>query len=214
MDNKNIFLTVIEASLLTNKTEKTIRNCIKELLEVSGKTSSTTSGSLQIETRGNKNRKFYKISKDYLVKRFNLKSNIEEISQNKRTETQENGEGNILREWLNDKIENISLLEKQLSVKDSQIQDKDQQLLVMSKLLENQQLLSLGLQNQIKQLTENQNLMLNSNSYQDSSPIDLKYTPESDINISNQSEQPKYDESYSSRSSSPNIERKWWQIWK
>ena len=104
-------------------------------------------------------------------------------------------------------IENLKLQNEKLF---AEIESRRVEAGNLHRLLENQQILTKGLQEQLKISNSDKN----SNSYQDSYPIDLKYTTQSDINISNQNEQPKYDESYNSRSSSPNIERKWWQIWK
>lgn len=194
MQDKDIFLTVVEASVLTNKTEKTIRNCIKKLLEVKSKTSGSGTGSLEIETKGDKNRRFYKISKKYLIKRFNLVLGDQKIDIpiTRSEETRDEDTKNILQEWLKDKNQTISVLESQILTKDSQIRDKDEQLIVMSRLIENQQKLTLQLQTQISFLN---------------GPESGLSTPKSNVQDIN------YGRPRNNRKSL-NIERKWWQIWK
>lgn len=157
MSRDHEFISVQEAVIFTGKSEKTIRNVIKELLEEEGTTSGKTSRSLRIETKGENNRRFYHISKLWLIKRFQLPTNqlpevsgiVPDTSRSTTTsidDTSGSDEDDVLREWLQDKTKTIELLEGQLAIKDTQIRDKDQQLLAMGKLIENQQTLTLQAQ--------------------------------------------------------------------
>jgi hypothetical protein len=131
------YVSVQEAVRYTGKSDKTIRLLIKELLEVQHK-SLVKVPELLIETKGDNNRQFYKISLQYLKKRFQ-KVSISTVS----TPSSKELEVELLHNWLEDKAKTVECLTKELQEKNSQV-DKLQQ------LLENQQKMTLHGQLQVE----------------------------------------------------------------
>lgn len=144
MQEKKEFLTVSEAVQLTGKSEKTIRFLIKELLEVQSQTSSQ-SPEILIEVKGEKQRQFYKISLDYIQKRFfdSSRSLNETSISTSSIISVSREEVDLLHDWLDDKEKTIKLLALEL-------EEKNKQLEKYLHLLENQQKMTMYSQVQLE----------------------------------------------------------------
>lgn len=144
MSDYHEYVSVTEAVKITGKSEKTIRLLIKELLEVQQKTSSLLP-ELLTEVKGDNQRKFYKISLQYLQKRFtDTSGSSPETSVNTSSTTSRSWEEvELLHSWLEDKTKTIDLLTKELEEKNSQLERFQQ-------ILENQQKLNMHSQVQLE----------------------------------------------------------------
>lgn len=138
------YVSVAEAVKFTGKSEKTVRLLIKELLEVQEKTSVPVP-EIFTEVKGDNQRQFYKISLQYLKKRFEITSVSSETSSASTSSTTSGSreEVDLLHNWLEDKqytIENLRL----------EIVNKNNEIERLHQLLENQQKMTLHGQLQIE----------------------------------------------------------------
>jgi hypothetical protein len=146
MSEYHEYVSVTEAVKLSGKSEKTIRLLVKELLEVQEKTS-TPLPELLTEVKGDNQRQFYKISLQYLQKRFSdtSGSGVKTSGSTSSTTSGSREEVDLLHQWLEDKSKTIELLTKELQEKNSQLERFQQ-------LLENQQKLNMHSQFQLEKV--------------------------------------------------------------
>ena len=204
-------LNINQAALATNKSVHTIRKLLQKKLIKSSKIN--TNGRSEIRIKISELIAYYgqnNINKKVLMG-YQLGINNTNNKLLMANDTLEKDAPKVNQDYLEKKIEDLEADKKNLQ---EELESRRSEAERMQKLLENQQLLSLGLQNQIKQLTDNQNLMLNSTIPRFESSDETSDMSGRHKNIPNSSVEVKSQEFPVKSEISPKKRKLWWQVWK